>query len=353
MSKLKRKKAPAEENKPEPRSVFRDLPESLRNPGGDTSSRSSPSRPWWTAADLSEVEKLWALTLQDLLPAMSSSPAMGYHVPELPETPMKAESEEQCEERWCSLDEDADELPALTDSPDCILIPSPPHFTLNEGNHQPETSTAEQLSEMGGEQQTLSSSQRHLEEDRTLCLGDGAPLQKKTKKPDWLSERKRDGDISMLLKGAQKSGGVESKGRIKPGCHGKKPTPGSHRDKAESIKPQERKLAGGKSERKPGSELYRLGYDKTEAGSSKSRILSTKGLDRGLQASPGSRVSNLENDSECRAGTSKEGTGSGLAEAKLECCPMCLKPFPAGFSQMECDGHLAQCLSEINTDVIW
>ncbi|KAG8434408.1 hypothetical protein GDO86_012688 [Hymenochirus boettgeri] len=37
----------------------------------------------------------------------------------------------------------------------------------------------------------------------------------------------------------------------------------------------------------------------------------------------------------------------------LENCPMCLKPFPKRFSQLEIDSHLAQCLSETTVDVIW
>nr|XP_021327707.1 protein SPT2 homolog isoform X2 [Danio rerio] len=57
---------------------------------------------------------------------------------------------------------------------------------------------------------------------------------------------------------------------------------------------------------------------------------------------------------------SPEGSESGLEtksgaehRSELECCPMCLMPFPAGFTQMECDGHLAQCLSEMHDDIIW
>uniref|UniRef100_A0A3Q1FJE5 UBZ2-type domain-containing protein n=2 Tax=Acanthochromis polyacanthus TaxID=80966 RepID=A0A3Q1FJE5_9TELE len=38
---------------------------------------------------------------------------------------------------------------------------------------------------------------------------------------------------------------------------------------------------------------------------------------------------------------------------RLQSCPMCLQQFPAGFTQMDCDGHLAQCLSEMNVDMTW
>ncbi|XP_067872865.1 uncharacterized protein [Heterodontus francisci] len=40
-------------------------------------------------------------------------------------------------------------------------------------------------------------------------------------------------------------------------------------------------------------------------------------------------------------------------ELDLESCPMCLVPFPAGFSLLEVDSHLAKCLSESTEDVIW
>ncbi|CAH2320003.1 Fanconi anemia core complex-associated 20 [Pelobates cultripes] len=37
----------------------------------------------------------------------------------------------------------------------------------------------------------------------------------------------------------------------------------------------------------------------------------------------------------------------------LENCPMCLKQFSKGLSQLDIDSHLAQCLSEATVDVIW
>ncbi|GCC23539.1 hypothetical protein chiPu_0001936 [Chiloscyllium punctatum] len=40
-------------------------------------------------------------------------------------------------------------------------------------------------------------------------------------------------------------------------------------------------------------------------------------------------------------------------ELELESCPMCLMQFPAGFSVLEVDNHLAKCLSESTEDVIW
>ncbi|XP_039611979.1 uncharacterized protein si:ch73-70k4.1 [Polypterus senegalus] len=38
---------------------------------------------------------------------------------------------------------------------------------------------------------------------------------------------------------------------------------------------------------------------------------------------------------------------------ELASCPLCLLQFPARYSQMEIDGHLAKCLSEMNDDILW
>ncbi|XP_044207346.1 uncharacterized protein si:ch73-70k4.1 [Thunnus albacares] len=51
-----------------------------------------------------------------------------------------------------------------------------------------------------------------------------------------------------------------------------------------------------------------------------------------------------------RIGRGDEGVAAG---GRLQTCPMCLLVFPAGFTQMDCDSHLAQCLSEMNVDITW
>lgn len=37
----------------------------------------------------------------------------------------------------------------------------------------------------------------------------------------------------------------------------------------------------------------------------------------------------------------------------LDSCPICLKEFPEGLSQLDIDSHLAQCLSESTVDIMW
>ncbi|XP_045912064.1 uncharacterized protein si:ch73-70k4.1 [Micropterus dolomieu] len=67
-----------------------------------------------------------------------------------------------------------------------------------------------------------------------------------------------------------------------------------------------------------------------------------------------SRVSQLEEaeNKEEVQNSVKAGGGEGGGQ-RLQSCPMCLLEFPVGFTQMDCDGHLAQCLSEMNVDVTW
>ncbi|XP_056279492.1 Fanconi anemia core complex-associated protein 20 [Pseudoliparis swirei] len=57
-----------------------------------------------------------------------------------------------------------------------------------------------------------------------------------------------------------------------------------------------------------------------------------------------------QEEEEEEAHTSVRGGGG---DRELQSCPMCLMVFPVGFSQMDCDGHLAQCLSEVNVDMSW
>ncbi|KAM9786190.1 uncharacterized protein ACB057_014582 [Neosynchiropus ocellatus] len=41
------------------------------------------------------------------------------------------------------------------------------------------------------------------------------------------------------------------------------------------------------------------------------------------------------------------------AREEQQSCPMCLLVFPPRFTQLDRDGHLAQCLSEMNVDMTW
>ncbi|XP_029995741.1 Fanconi anemia core complex-associated protein 20 isoform X1 [Sphaeramia orbicularis] len=54
-----------------------------------------------------------------------------------------------------------------------------------------------------------------------------------------------------------------------------------------------------------------------------------------------------------QTGAPQQDDEEGGEGGRLQSCPMCLLVFPVGFTQMDCDGHLAQCLSEMNVDMTW
>ncbi|XP_007570135.1 Fanconi anemia core complex-associated protein 20 [Poecilia formosa] len=61
----------------------------------------------------------------------------------------------------------------------------------------------------------------------------------------------------------------------------------------------------------------------------------------------------VSNPSVSPGGEEEEQSASKHEEGTLQSCPMCLHVFPSGFTQMERDGHLAQCLSELSVDMTW
>ncbi|KAG9270150.1 hypothetical protein AMEX_G15068 [Astyanax mexicanus] len=464
MSKLKRKRVSvAEESKPEGKPEIRNIFQSLRNPGGTSSSKSCSSaghrgdggEPWWAATELTAEEKIW-MTLQGFCPEAFSSPASVYCVPELPQLPEKAEEEKQSEWRWCRLDEEVPELPVLKDLQSCapnhctkpcvpnsgsLQTPSSPVKQLSQTRHEPIATTSQRPLEdnpkssetregyqatssqhplkddskgsrtrhdeevsisqhpvkdnskgsetrhdqevsisqrplknnsKGSEtrhKQQISSSQHPLKDNLkskdTRCVKQASnslspaedhqkscPTPKKfSEKPDPFREGESQQHGSMLIKKSQKSEGGKSKSKVKLTQGDTKiQTTDHHTSKADIRKVthlQAEKMLGKEFEGKSGTGLQ----CESKSRSLVSKLGSASGAGSG--SGSGSRDSSLEINADGRPGTSSGGCVAGPAEPKLECCPMCLMPFPAGFSQMDCDGHLAQCLSEMNMDMVW
>ncbi|XP_061543586.1 uncharacterized protein si:ch73-70k4.1 isoform X1 [Phycodurus eques] len=61
----------------------------------------------------------------------------------------------------------------------------------------------------------------------------------------------------------------------------------------------------------------------------------------------------IEEPMETEEGKEKKCSDTKRAEETLNSCPMCLHVFSVGASQMDRDGHLAQCLSDMNVDMRW
>ncbi|XP_066500990.1 uncharacterized protein si:ch73-70k4.1 [Hoplias malabaricus] len=324
MSKLKRRRA-AEGT------LTYSEPESLRKPCG---AAVRPSESWWTDPGLTEEERLWAKFVQSFCRETHSS-----CVPDLPHLPSRSDSENrlggsESAGRWCSVDEEVRELPSLNPQC-CVPVHISTHFLFSDDVNQPESPEAARMQDTAADQVSL----HHLEDNQDKPN----PRQSAVLRNWTKGSEQSDGNGRESLMGIQKPG---RRGDLNlPGCQG------------DSIKPtqlRERKRGGRELESKPGFSNMECVYKVVET---KSESTKGSGAREREECSSGSGVSILEDDPESKPRTSGVGSGSGLgsglSQCTLECCPMCLMPFPARFSQMECDGHLAQCLSEMNSDIVW
>ncbi|XP_069382751.1 uncharacterized protein si:ch73-70k4.1 [Paralichthys olivaceus] len=99
------------------------------------------------------------------------------------------------------------------------------------------------------------------------------------------------------------------------------------------------------------AEEGRKGGEQDEAVGPVKRLLLTKQVkERGNEEEV---VMDKEKEEVLGRARGDEGAAAAGGGGRLQCCPMCLLVFPVGFTQMDCDGHLAQCLSELNVDMTW
>ncbi|XP_026851922.2 uncharacterized protein si:ch73-70k4.1 [Electrophorus electricus] len=341
MSKLKRKKSTVEDAGVHATFRTKDPHDGLRS-----HSSSAPERgPWWTASELTEPEKLWACVLQTVCPTFMDAAAVCC-VPELPPPSTGTRRAEDREQAWCSLEGEVSvplfplahsprELPSHTPlahspGPD-DSVHSTVHFPLSQRDRQPDTT----------ERQSAAPTLRHLEASQRNCPS----LWKQTETPDSANEVtegrewRLDGITAIVAGGSLgnsgKSRGLEWGVGIKP----HKQTSSSHNNGAAISE-----FADWQAGKGDGQESGRL----FGSGIRMSR------LERECPPKTGSPDIGTESGLETDAMVGKsEGSGPGLEGAGLECCPMCLMLFPEGFSQMECDSHLARCLSDMNGDMAW
>ncbi|XP_051525279.1 keratin, type I cytoskeletal 9 [Myxocyprinus asiaticus] len=419
MSKLKRKKSAVEECRSEQLFRIKKTNENLctlqESSCSKTSTGSSAADAvsWWERSELSDVERIWALTWRALCPTLQ--PNEEEYVPQLPPPsstfPQRDPVEKVSDWRWHSPDEVVNAPPDLPAQ--SFLNQLPPVNDFNPHSHPP---VAQNTRESGQSplinqesHKSQISQQCHLEE-KVNCghassdkpsnkLGpagkesecremehhgkttikscsslkrapsyemvEGVKLNTKAPSVHRYRQdssamtggqgREREGRMSEKQMGAGGSlGRLEVESGARGSGLGKKSGVGG------SGSGLQTKSVRGGSGLSWGTQLGVGGSGsglliKSAAGGSgsglgaKSGGLQTKsgsGLSWGTQSEGGGSGSGLGVKSE--AGASEEGSGSGL-----ECCPMCLMPFHAGFSQMECDAHLAQCLSEMNEDIAW
>ncbi|XP_061759102.1 Fanconi anemia core complex-associated protein 20 [Nerophis ophidion] len=100
-----------------------------------------------------------------------------------------------------------------------------------------------------------------------------------------------------------------------------------------------------------------------DASSDKDQSSKEREEEEGLKGGGEEKMETSAKVSDRNPGEKKEGAREELKGTKddvnvkcsevLRSCPMCLQVFPVSFSQMDCDGHLAQCLSDMNVDMAW
>ncbi|CAB1336808.1 unnamed protein product [Coregonus sp. 'balchen'] len=314
-SKLKRKKLSIEE--PRTDIFFRNtLIKNNESSNASIESLSStrpvvPTEAWWSRGDLAAIESLWALTLSSALPCLEAHP--WDPVPDLPT---------------------ASTLTRQTTS----TISGPP---LKSAPCQE-----------GPGEGTSSSGAGH---PRPPSLGARVPASYGRGGP-WSG-----GGHSMVSsrKDTKRGEGGQNTGAARP--HPTARRPGGEKEShpsipqpsiiragngGSSLPPEARKGGGGVGEEgeKRGMKRLQLPANRGEASSSTSDSCT---------AAPMEEEGEKREEGVSRKGRADGDAGKGGGGWAMQSCPMCLVPFPAGFTQMDCDSHLAKCLSEMTVDMTW
>ncbi|XP_074499237.1 uncharacterized protein LOC141772301 [Sebastes fasciatus] len=263
----------------------------------ETGRSAVPAAVWWNSEQLPAVESLWALTLKSALPYLENQ-----HWDLVPDLPHPSTARPTAltldEQRWFDLGEEVTPFPEpCPPSPRTSSCPDP----LGLGSSRRELSVQTEPAPDPSDRQ-LSSHSRQSHDGNTTSL-------------QALTKRPRSSPHSW--EGPTSSAGPSS--------------------------------AGGDEGRKRGTGLLNRQFLTNQGKVSESRV--------SLQREGENEAEVVEDKDEEEVQRSVRGDGGAAAAAaggaRLQICPMCLLVFPVGFTQMDCDGHLAQCLSEVNVDMTW
>ncbi|XP_054465809.1 Fanconi anemia core complex-associated protein 20 [Anoplopoma fimbria] len=289
-SKLKRNKSSVKDLQPAISSLKRSHTASVNTGTTAETGRSV----WWSSEQLPPEQSLWATVLQSALPYLETR----HLVPDLPHpSAAKPTALKFNEQQWCDLSEEVAPFPE----------PSPP---------SPRTSRGPDPVSPGSSQQELWVNTKS---------GPDPPA----RPPASHSRRSHDGETAPLQ---------DLTKRARPSLHSWEGPPslagpsgvGGHKGRA----------GGGQEE---------------ETGPVNSRLLTDQVLKSDRRVSL-QREDEEEEEEEVHTsvrGDEGAAAGGGGRGGGLQSCPMCLMVFPVGFTQTDCDGHLAQCLSEVNVDMTW
>ncbi|KAL1020785.1 hypothetical protein UPYG_G00004630 [Umbra pygmaea] len=346
-SKLKRRKLYAEETRCE---VFFKNNTSIES---SSSTRSAvPAEAWWSRGDLSAVESLWAQTLSSALPCLEAHP--WGPVPDLP-TPSKlsAPADPLNEWRWCSLTEEVTPLPSHRAPPQ-----SPPPMVPLPNTHPPSSPGMEQTLLHVPDQNKFTPKGPPLKSapgpgglgEGTSAVGspilDARVPTGCGRGGPWREQEDRRGEVRRTVEGAKPGITAKRQGAdvgSHPSCshpsviQTSSGVPPGARDGGSSLPPGE---SGREDENEKEMKRLRLPALRGEA-------LSDRSTAAHMEAS-GKREEGVSGN-----GRADWDAGGGGGGGTLQRCPMCLLHFPAGFSQMDRDTHLAKCLSEMTVDITW
>ncbi|XP_038865898.1 uncharacterized protein si:ch73-70k4.1 [Salvelinus namaycush] len=334
-----------------------------------------PTETWWSRGDLAAVESLWALALSSALPCLDAHP--WDPVPDLPTaSTLSSNVDQQIEWRWCSLSEDMTPLPSSPSPP--LSTPTAPHCSTTDSPLNPSlglektflpvpVQTSQTTSTINGPpsksapclegpgEGTSSSGAGHprppsLGAQVPSSYGRGGPWSGEgnsrvsSRKDTKRGEGGQNTAVARPHPTARRPGGEKE-------SHPSTPQPFIIRagNGGSSLPAEARKGGGGVGEEgeKRGMKRLQLPANQVDATSSTSDSCT---------AAPMEEEGEVEKREEEVSGMGRAdwvaGKGGGGGKS-MQSCPMCLVPFPAGFTQMDCDSHLAKCLSEMTVDMTW
>ncbi|XP_010891531.1 translation initiation factor IF-2 [Esox lucius] len=330
-----------------------------------------PTEAWWSRGDLTAVESLWALTLSSTLPCPEAHP--WGPVADLPTASKLSSTMVQlCEWRWCSLSEMVTPLPCSSASP-----LSPPPMTPPPSNTDSPRNTST------GVEQPIPHIPGQTRQRTSTADGPPSGFSPRPGGPGEGTSCSGAGRYGPPVLGARvpasyRGGGQRGGGEERSASSQRRPKHVSVRKAAGSTASDftTRQPGGGESHpsfphhaifgaSSRGSTLpegFREGGG-VEGEEIKRRRLPGLGMEASSSdrrtAAPLGEGEGKEEGVSGKRGTDWDASGGGGGEEKRggegvpQSCPMCLVPFPAGLTQMDCDAHLAKCLSEMTVDITW
>ncbi|XDV49282.1 hypothetical protein PO909_018563 [Leuciscus waleckii] len=395
MSKLKRKKLSVEESRSEQHSRIKKSNDSLctvtlQDSGCIKTSNVTARERWWESSELSDAERLWALTLRALCPSLQSDQEES--IPQLPPPSSTTTLVQKVSDwKWCSANEVADpppDLPApsfLTHSPPVndFKNPSQPPAAKNIGESDSPALADQENYTSSPDQESVSvcdiqtAQQCHLE-DKVNCV-EGRELS--DKHGDKFGQAGKVSEIQELTRGSgagldagSREGGsgvgldTESRAGGSGAGKGKKTGAGGYGLRLGTIPGTEGLVSvmGTKQRAGVSGSGQRAKSGAGGSGTGQLAISGVRGSGLGLVTKSGAgqgAKSGLEGSGSGLArnsgasgpglgqGTKSGPEGSGTASGSgLDCCPMCLIPFSEGCQLNRQNSQNSGVLQNSNTN---